>query len=174
MFVSWDISSSIADHPDPREFLSPRCSKAARHYNSAHTFCRQAASGEMDHACWCLCVLKDLYVLAFQLSMWPVIPNFEISVKEHRVIGAVQIKTNNTGWNLLWCFIFLNHQIWMPCWLPGCYRKSSGNSILRNGENVLLAKNSNLPVRVIPVALSCTLQTNLFGSELAFHAQKFS
>lgn len=75
---------------------------------------------------------------------------------------CVSDKTNSTGWNLLWCFIFLNHQIWMPCWLPGCYRKSSGNSILRNGENVLLAKNTNLLVRVIPVALTCTLQTNLF------------
>lgn len=88
VFVSWDISSSIADHPEPRCQNSFLWGAQKQHDNRTQL----TAFGDRlkVHTCWC--TLKYLYVLSFQLSMWPVIPSFAISAKEHRVTGALRIK----------------------------------------------------------------------------------
>lgn len=136
VLVSWDTSSCIVACRNS----SSGCTKHPNNSQLGFTRLRLLERGRPHQRGHFMLVpvqaFKGLYVHVFQLSLWPVILSFEISVKEHHAIGKYHKndKRERSVQNILIEVSFIYLQIWVPCRVPGCCRKSSRDSILWNGE----------------------------------------
>lgn len=154
VFVSWDISSSIADRPEPHcenSSLAALRRIATMDLSSCLLETGRLHQGRcFAHVATCTRVERPL---CFCLSAQYVTCDTKLRdrCKGTPCNRCGSDQANNTSWNVRYYEVYCDflpppppslppHQIWVPCWVPGCYRKSSWNGILRNGENMLLTK----------------------------------